>query len=76
MPVYRCFAWAFAVGPPEVNDTIVVSTLIFAATRSEAITKFVDAEVIPQNAELEEPYDLNDIDIGVEVIPIVPNWQP
>lgn len=76
MPVYRCFAWVFSEGPPEINDTIVVPTLIFAGTRPLAITKFIDGEVIPQNNELDEPYDLNDIEIGVEVIPTVPNWQP
>lgn len=76
MPVYRCFAWIFAEGPPEVNDTIVSPTFIFAATRPLAITKFVDGEVVPQNAELPVPYDLADIEIGVELIPTVPNWQP
>lgn len=78
MPVYRCFAWVYAAGPPEVNDTIVSPTLIFAATRPAAITKFVDGEVIPANnsGQFDPPYDLNDIDIGVDVVPEVPNWQP
>ena len=76
MPVYRCFAWVYAVGPPEINDTVVVPKLIFAETRTLAITKFVDGEVIPSNDALNPPYDLADIEIGVEVIPTVPNWQP
>ncbi len=76
MPVYRCFAWVYAEGPPEVIDTIVVPTMISAPTRPQAITKFVNEEVIPQNATMEPPYDLADISIGVDVIPEVPNWQP
>ncbi len=76
MPIYRCFAWVYAEGPPEVNDTIVPATMIFAATRPEAITKFVDGDVIPANATMPEPYDLDDIEIGVDVIPTIPNWQP
>lgn len=76
MPVYRCFAWVYAEGPPEVNDEIT-SKVIFAATRPEAITKFVDGEVIPSNnALVDGPYPLADIEIGVDVIPTVPNWQP
>ncbi len=76
MPVFRCFAWVYAAGPPEINDTIVQPKLIFADTRALAITKFVNGEVIPANDDLGAPYDLADIDIGVEVIPTVPNWQP
>lgn len=76
MPVYRCFAWVYAAGPPEINDTVVVPKLIFADTRPLAIIKFVEGEVIPNNNELDVPYDLNDIEIGIEVIPEVPNWQP
>ncbi len=78
MPVYRCFAWVYAEGPPEVNDTVVAPTLIFAATRPLAIEKFVDGEVIPQNNNLDTPYSLDDIEIGVDVVPIVPGnqWRP
>lgn len=76
MPVYRCFAWVYDAGPPEINDTITSPKLIFADTRPLAITKFVDGEVIPSNAALPEPYALSEIDIGVDVIPEVPNWQP
>ena len=77
MPVYRCFAWVYDAGPPEVNDTIVVPTIIFADTRPLAITKFVDGEVIPANNDHPDgPYPLADIEIGVDVIPTVPNWQP
>ncbi len=76
MAIYRCFAWVYDEGPPEVNDTIVSAKLIFAATRPLAITKFVDGEVIPANAAMDTPYDLADIEIGVDVIPTVPNWQP
>ncbi len=76
MPVYRCFAWVYAEGPPEINDEVVVPTLIFATTRTAAITRFVDGDVIPANAAMDPPYDLADIEIGVDVIPTVPNWQP
>lgn len=76
MPIYRCLAWTYSAGPPEVNDIIAGPKLIFAETRPLAITKFIDGEVIPQNADLDPPYDLANIEIGVEVIPEVPNWQP
>lgn len=77
MPVYRCFAWVYRVGPPEFMDALVSPTLIFAATRPLAITRFVDGEVIPANNDhLDGPYDLVEIDIGVEVVPTVPNWRP
>ncbi len=76
MPAYRCMAWVYAEGPPEVIDQITPPKLIFASTRPIAITKFVDGEVLPANAQIEPPYDLADIEIGVDVIPEVPNWQP
>ncbi len=78
--MFNCCAWSYAEGPPEVNDVIVLPTLIFAATRAACIAKFRDKEVIPANNErLPEnggPYDLDDIEIGVDVIPTVPNWRP
>jgi hypothetical protein len=77
MPVYRCFAWSYAVGPPEVNITVVLPKLIFAETRPLAIIKFVDNEVIPQNNDsINGPLPLDEIEIGVDVIPEVPNWRP
>ena len=76
MPIYRCFAWVYAEGPPEINDSIAGPKLIFAATRPLAITKFVDGEVIPSNDSMDPPYDLDDIEIGVDVVPTVPNWRP
>lgn len=77
MPMFRCFAWVYRVGPPEFMDSLVPATIIFAATRPLAITKFVDGEVIPANNDHPDgPYDLAEIDIGVDVVPTVPNWQP
>ncbi len=76
MPVYRCFAWVYDEGPPEINDALIAPKLIFASTRPAAIDKFVNGEVIPANDSLDVPYDLNDISIGVDTVPEVPNWQP
>lgn len=74
MALFVCNAWVFAVGPPEVNDTVHQTKLIFAATRPDAIAKF-KPDVIAANADMTPPYDLADIEISVEQQTPVPNWH-
>lgn len=75
MPMFRCAAWIYDQGPP-LSLGLITEKLIFSDTRPNAIIQFVNEEVIPANSASEPPLDLNDISIGVEVIPEVPNWQP
>ena len=76
MPMFRCTAWVYKEEGTFILLGLLNEKLIFSDIRLNAIIKFVNEEVIPINNAAEPPLDLNDISIGVEVIPEVQNWQP
>ena len=74
MPMFNCNAWVHPDGDINQFDWFVPDKKIFSSTRPNAITKFVDGEVLPMASEL--LYDLADVHISVETLPTVPNWRP
>ena len=71
--MFNCNAWINSNG---LIDQLFLDQKRFEATRPLAIAAFILDVIAANNNRPDGPVPLVDIEIGVEVIPTVPNWQP
>lgn len=71
--MFNCNAWINVGG---LIDQLILDKKRFEATRPLTITAFILEVIETNNNRPDGPVSLNDIEISVETLPTVPNWQP